>query len=107
LKNEKNEIRSLICDQCGKQFETSKTIQRFCSVYCRQKWAYANPSIRGVERKCSYCGKVFYSSGSEVCSRRCYAMQRYFKRKELIKNLTERCEELENKLNMLYNRPSG
>jgi chaperonin cofactor prefoldin len=34
-------------------------------------------------------------------------MQRYFKRKELIKNLTERCEELENKLKILYNRPSG
>ena len=59
-----------ICEYCGNEFETKRSIQRFCSRICSGK------SQRKQDiRKCEWCGGEFticVSSPQRFCNEKCY-----------------------------------
>lgn len=71
---------TLICDQCGEEFETLARHgnTRFCSNSCKSAWRRAS-GIDDERRTCAYCGAWFmvnkYSKATH-CSRLCAARHR-------------------------------
>ncbi len=63
-----------ICDQCHKNFKSSKrSITRFCSNPCKSKWRRKN-KIDDIEKSCPVCQKIYKSnkySRSKTCGRIC------------------------------------
>ena len=77
------------CRLCGQEFVPTHAAQRYCGAECRMAYRtmayraaveerHAAPTDKKptVERRCSYCGKVFmaYSGRSRYCSPECAAM---------------------------------
>ena len=53
------------CKKCGKNFETKRAQQIYCSAECRE--------IKQSKKKCIACGKEFEPafSGEKFCSESC------------------------------------
>lgn len=86
------------CEYCGREFEPSRSNQRFCSYKCNQKyWYHNNPEYRARKkaksqehkaarldrvRTCAICGKEFkpIRSPQKCCSPECRKehYRRYF-----------------------------
>ena len=79
---ENKEKRTYICDNCGKEFETTNSYSekhnKFCSNACKS--AYRRKiGADNVEKVCEYCGKIFISnkySKRRYCGRSCAAYGR-------------------------------
>lgn len=84
LKNKfgKWEPKKYNCEECGKEFESSKRNRtRFCHNNCKSKWRRKNGNDN-VERICGFCENVFLInkySKTKTCSRKCYLKKRYGK----------------------------
>ncbi len=83
-----------ICEWCKKEFAVHRyrgKIARFCSRICLGKWR--NPIIWD-ERKCDFCGNIFWvkpSQSNHYCSVNCYRAARsagHF----ITKKICEQCE---------------
>lgn len=66
-----------ICPYCGKKFETTKPLNKFCSKECTYE-SYKKEARKPppAERKCEYCGKMYKPTPSaqhkqRFCSREC------------------------------------
>ena len=88
------------CAHCGKEFERTRTTQKFCSAECRlsshkpAKDAGGQDAI-GEKHVCEHCGKEFISASSTVvyCSRRCKEQAKKKRDKEEIKRACLTCGE--------------
>ncbi len=49
------------CDQCGKEFLSTKVGSRFCSNNCRSAWRRAS-GADNVVKKCEYCGGEYIAN---------------------------------------------
>lgn len=71
--NVPKKVTTVTCEICGKQFTVSRSDARlknkgvhFCSLSCR------DIAMRtGSFANCKYCGKPFYSTRNEFCSKEC------------------------------------
>lgn len=60
------------CLYCKKEFKTSKKIQKFCSMQCKNNY---HRSYIKKERVCKYCGKKFITTNkNQYCSREHYLL---------------------------------
>lgn len=85
------------CPICGKEFESGKNAQKYCSAACRKKAA----SYRFQEKHkrigvCAWCGKEFETRSANrlYCSEKCGYLARQQKQKETKKNqppIKKRC----------------
>ncbi len=67
--------RTLVCDQCGEQYQTLSLGKnsRFCSNNCKSAWRRAS-GIDNEQRICAKCGQTFPCnrySGQRFCSVAC------------------------------------
>jgi hypothetical protein len=66
-----------ICHVCQKQFETYRKTKKTCSMDCKRQ--IAKPAIKGENRNCAKCNKIFWARPSDdrrgsirkYCSRQC------------------------------------
>ncbi|GAA0115723.1 HNH endonuclease signature motif containing protein [Clostridium senegalense] len=61
------------CKYCGKEFETQKGNNKFCSNKCKSAWR-RNEGLDNETRLCSICGKTFITnkySPAKTCSKEC------------------------------------
>ena len=72
---------ALTCEHCGREFETSRAGQRFCSGSCWNLYQRANGKGR-IRGTCHWCGARVVKYARNVCSERifcgwdCYAEYR-------------------------------
>lgn len=78
-------VYKIVCNYCGKEFDSSRKEAKFCSNECYHKWTRTQ-----VERICQVCGKDFQCFPSLVeqgygkfCSRDCYFESRRNKIKRI------------------------
>ena len=83
-----------ICEQCGKEYDSSSNVahkQRFCSAKCKAKYRRAN-GLNDTTRVCKQCGKEFICdicSRTQFCSRQCAGKYNYYNNKN-----SRKCNEL-------------
>ena len=79
---EKREYRTLVCEYCGKPFQTKKLSNaKFCSNNCKAN-ARRKSGVDNETRICAYCGKPFEVnrySRAECCSNDCAVRRRWNK----------------------------
>lgn len=67
-------MRTYICMQCGKEFETfSNRSSKFCCNACKSKYRRDN-NLDCIRKICAFCGKEFLTNKYQVamfCSREC------------------------------------
>ena len=79
--------RSLICENCGREFKQTRKEQRFCSRKCGKESISARAKVspfhnldKGEWRTCCVCGATYWSRNSrpkKTCSRKCsYVLKR-------------------------------
>lgn len=82
-------MRSLICEQCGKTYETSKySNSKFCSNKCKSAWR-RKEKLDFIEKTCPACTSIFSSNkynGIICCSHACAAKMRSRDRASLQSN---------------------
>ena len=81
----KHPIHKKFCENCGHEFETTKTNKKFCSPKCvdystrrytaTEDVSYSNnrAKVTPTQKKCKHCGDVFYSAYRHkvYCTDRC------------------------------------
>lgn len=89
---------NLVCEHCGKPFQSKKKTARFCSKDCYAEHCKESGCLKGkskvkkVEVVCAYCGKHEWVAPSRAkkyvcCSKDClakYNAERYSKKVELV-----------------------
>jgi endogenous inhibitor of DNA gyrase (YacG/DUF329 family) len=90
--NSKNCIRKekkLICQSCGKEFESVFSDTRFCSNKCGERYRRKYNGVK-YTRKCNYCGNEFTATkrneskpDNKFCSTKCASDNRYHPKTEL------------------------
>lgn len=74
------EVRTLTCEQCGKQYEGKDVGRnRFCSNACKAKWR-RDSGIDDVDDVCAFCGGAFRHNrfkSAAFCSPSCRNRARY------------------------------
>jgi hypothetical protein len=65
--------KKFVCEQCGKEFLSTKAGSRFCTNVCKSAWRRSS-GIDNEVRKCEQCGKEFDTNKytkQRCCSRSC------------------------------------
>ena len=71
--------RKVICENCGKEYESTCTKAKFCSNNCAQGFYYRTKKHH-EDRECVICGQTFSVRSNEhtkTCSRSCAAKLRW------------------------------
>lgn len=71
-------LKDFKCEQCGKEFQSTKAGSRFCSNNCKSKWRRLN-HLDDEERICIICNKKFFTNKynkNVTCSKKCGALYR-------------------------------
>lgn len=77
------DLARFVCETCGKEFEVPKSDHR---IKDGEKIRYCSKKCMGIgmrtgeTKKCLFCGKEFYTTRNDFCSRKCarqYRMNNY------------------------------
>ena len=85
MKDKLHQKRKFKCQVCGKEFESTQAISKFCSNNCKTK----NRKMKGVDNievSCCVCGEKFIKnkySKTQTCSKECRTKLLIYKRNHI------------------------
>lgn len=75
---ESNQMKTITCKYCGKEFEAPTASYKYCSQTCKRKFWNENPRAKAKPKprkkilECEVCGKLFEGlEGQRYCGKQC------------------------------------